>query len=1112
MKPLRVIALIACGLGISGTIQSSDDVYEIPSALRLGTGVDAARQILTGDVTGDGIDDVVLFYTAYTRTTNALQVYSGLDLRRAARRSEIVEPIVDLRPGLWFGRTTPPQSVALLDWDTSNDRLEIAVLTGSTDTVQFFEWKDGIGLSEYTDEKLEAQYEVMRIAGGVDLTGVPGNGHDLALFVFGPPLEVQLLRRNEGQAPDVLSAVRGCLRNGDLNGLQVFPGDDGELGYLMLESSKGDFARSSELFQFGRHGWERVDYRVSPRKEVPADGPFHYVGDVDGDGHSNWFSGAAFWDGDEDQFRVQSSRPEDLEDEVCIDEVTEIVFTTDRHLIGWKGPRNDDSSPHEVISAPLNRYAARLGKKVLAKPPAPNPFAVLGEAGIAIFELDPCDPSGLDRCAGRGNGVEEPWDNRDLKVLGVIPGRGASRMASGDVNGDGELDLIVTYPFNRELAGTWLYLLPDFEGRLDSDGDGQWDIHDNCPGARNSLQLDSDSDGIGDACDNCPTLPGDPEGGGCFARVTYTPKRGGKGEVTIEVTALDRSAFENDGKISLSRGDPVIDPRPGSTSISEDGRTVSATFDLTRVALGLWDLKVENDRSVLILTDAFRVEPVIQRSLSAKLEGPPAIAVGRQARYELTVIKRSNVDVSGARVWISFPEGVEWEFPERQPTLTNGRSTLEISGRELVDGTYVIPVLLTLGAQGEYEISVWGQSDPDPMSTDLPSRLVSCPTTVRGVASMDPNDKYGPRGSGDAHWIRSDDAMRYTILFENLDSATAPAQEVRIVDQLDVSKFDLDSFSLAAVAFGDTRVTPPPGLKEWSTTIELPGEDYDVRLEAALDETTGRVEWFFQTIDPTTGTLPIDPFIGFLPPNQNSPEGSGSVSFSIELDDAITTGDSVENSAEIVFDLNEAIITGTWSNSIDDIPPESSVIALDPVQTEASFEVSWAASDEGSGIASTEIWVAVDGGDFALWLSAPASQTSAIYDGADGTSYAFYSVARDGSTLTEATPTQADTVTTVDVPDPPRFRRADANGDGEADLADAVTTLLVLFLGGVEIGCDDAADTNDDGVIDIGDPVTTLNFLFLGGTVPSAPGPFDCGVDPSEDSIDCANSPACGGA
>ncbi len=89
------------------------------------------------------------------------------------------------------------------------------------------------------------------------------------------------------------------------------------------------------------------------------------------------------------------------------------------------------------------------------------------------------------------------------------------------------------------------------------------------------------------------------------------------------------------------------------------------------------------------------------------------------------------------------------------------------------------------------------------------------------------------------------------------------------------------------------------------------------------------------------------------------------------------------------------------------------------------------------------------------------------------------------------------------------FRRADANGDGSADITDAVNVLSFLFTGGAEPRCKDAADANDDGGVDITDAVFTLSFLFLGGETPSAPGPEACGPDRTPDDLGACSYDGC---
>ena len=89
------------------------------------------------------------------------------------------------------------------------------------------------------------------------------------------------------------------------------------------------------------------------------------------------------------------------------------------------------------------------------------------------------------------------------------------------------------------------------------------------------------------------------------------------------------------------------------------------------------------------------------------------------------------------------------------------------------------------------------------------------------------------------------------------------------------------------------------------------------------------------------------------------------------------------------------------------------------------------------------------------------------------------------------------------------FRRGDANTDGAVDIGDAIATLGLLFSGG-SVSCDDAADSNDDGAVDIADAIKVLGVLFSGDTPPATPGPDNCGIDPTDDALECETYNACG--
>jgi hypothetical protein len=98
----------------------------------------------------------------------------------------------------------------------------------------------------------------------------------------------------------------------------------------------------------------------------------------------------------------------------------------------------------------------------------------------------------------------------------------------------------------------------------------------------------------------------------------------------------------------------------------------------------------------------------------------------------------------------------------------------------------------------------------------------------------------------------------------------------------------------------------------------------------------------------------------------------------------------------------------------DTTAPVSRVAALPPTSP-ALIPLSWTGSDDalGTGIATFDIFVSVDGGPFTRWQQG-TKNTSALYQGAAGRRYAFYSVARDGAGNAEPTPLapQASTLTT----------------------------------------------------------------------------------------------------
>ncbi|HEX8298457.1 MAG TPA: T9SS type A sorting domain-containing protein, partial [Rubricoccaceae bacterium] len=293
--------------------------------------------------------------------------------------------------------------------------------------------------------------------------------------------------------------------------------------------------------------------------------------------------------------------------------------------------------------------------------------------------------------------------------------------------------------------------------------------------------------------------------------------------------------------------------------------------------------------------------------------------------------------------------------------------------------------------------------------------------------SRDPNDKFGPAGVATQRYITAADPARYTIRFENVDTATFPAQEVVVVDTLDADVFDLATFSLGPITFGDRIIVPPPGLQTFATEVSLaPDVPASLLINARFDPLTGRAVWSFVTLDPATRDLPEDGLVGFLPPNVSSPEGEGGVSFTVQPVSGLPTGTRLENRAEIVFDINAPIVTPLWTNTVDVTAPATRVRPLAP-QSASPLTITAGGGDMGSGIQFYGLFVSDNGGPFELHEI--RTDSTFTFEGELGHSYGFFSVGSDFVLNVEGPKNAAEVTTTVAVA-----------GEGGSDLP-AVLTL-----------------------------------------------------------------------
>jgi hypothetical protein len=278
-----------------------------------------------------------------------------------------------------------------------------------------------------------------------------------------------------------------------------------------------------------------------------------------------------------------------------------------------------------------------------------------------------------------------------------------------------------------------------------------------------------------------------------------------------------------------------------------------------------------------------------------------------------------------------------------------------------------------------------------------------------------PNDKVGAKGVGDAHYFIGSGSLPYYIHFENKPSATAPAQTVTVTDQLDPSKFDLNTFSFGEVTIGGIRLSPAQNSTAFGADADLrPANNIIARVSASLDKGTGIIKWQFQSIDPGTNQPTTDPTAGFLPPNKTPPQGESSVMFTVRLKSGLTTNTQIANKARITFDTNSPLDTPVWKNTVDNTAPTSAVQSL-PASVSYSFPVAWSGTDTGAGVGSYTIYVSDNGGAFQPWLQNTTS-TAGVFTGQNGHTYRFYSIALDAVGNQETSKTQPEATTTVNAP------------------------------------------------------------------------------------------------
>lgn len=279
-------------------------------------------------------------------------------------------------------------------------------------------------------------------------------------------------------------------------------------------------------------------------------------------------------------------------------------------------------------------------------------------------------------------------------------------------------------------------------------------------------------------------------------------------------------------------------------------------------------------------------------------------------------------------------------------------------------------------------------------------------------SSCDPNVLLGPNGHGSAYWMQSDSLLRYSVHYEN-DSifATASANNVEI--RLAISeKYDLSSFRIGSWNVGGTEYEAPGNLMALSNQFMHNGTL--VNLTAGVDVPNREAYWFFESLDPQTLLPPSDPNGGYLPINDSLGSGQGFVTFTIRPSASAQTGDSLSAQAEIIFDINEPILTNVWTNLLDAEGPNSQVDSLVSVN-DSTIVVHYTATDpnDGSGVERVDVYASEAGGPMELVVTNLHPDSSYTFSGTPGLEYCFATLAYDTVLYAEELPTQPDQCITL---------------------------------------------------------------------------------------------------
>jgi hypothetical protein len=179
-----------------------------------------------------------------------------------------------------------------------------------------------------------------------------------------------------------------------------------------------------------------------------------------------------------------------------------------------------------------------------------------------------------------------------------------------------------------------------------------------------------------------------------------------------------------------------------------------------------------------------------------------------------------------------------------------------------------------------------------------------------------------------------------------------------------------------------------------------------------------------------------------------------------------------EFATPIVGNFDPPLAYPNAAMAADQTAPTSHVAALPATTNTASFALNWSGQDTGTGVASYNVYVSDNGGHYTP-LMTDTTATSTTFNGTNGHTYSFLSVATDQAGNVQTTPTGPQTTTTVQV-------RTTTSTTLATSIGTIVPGQSVTFTATVSASAGTAA-----GVVTFKDGATILGTAALQGGVAS---------------------------